>query len=59
MYLTFSYMKRLRLLTSWLLAAVTGCGVLALCMAVAFWDSVVLGRNFDEQMSSSEDAPRT
>lgn len=47
-------MKRIRNLAAWIGAALVGCGVFALCMAVAFWDSVVMGRNFDDQMDNTE-----
>lgn len=52
-------MNRIKNFGAWIGAGLVGCGVFMLCMAIAFWDSVVMGRNFDDQMDSADDAPRT
>jgi hypothetical protein len=47
-------MKRARHLFDWACLAAIGASVLCACLAVALWDTVVMGRPIEEQLGGSQ-----
>lgn len=47
-------MRRLDHIFRWTRCAIGSGAVLALILIVAFWDTVVMGRSFDEQIGEDE-----